>query len=114
MNVSKVVLLGLDRIGLPTAICLVQAGLNILGVDTDGSRLKDISECRVDPQEPGLAEAIGKSLTSGRLTLSTKPQPGDVFLLTLPAPLAEGNTCDLSCIEQASTQSQDYSPPAIS
>ncbi len=99
MRFGKVVLLGLGRIGLPTAACLAEAGLEVLGVDINEDRLREIREGLLDRREPGLAEAVSRSLASGRLSLSTTPRAADVFLLCLPTPLSSENTCDLSYLK---------------
>ena len=98
---KKVVLLGLGRIGLPTAACLAQAGYDVLGVDIDEQRLRDIGEGNLDRNEPGLLELVDWAIKSGRLRLSTGPEKGDIFLLCLPTSLARDLTCNLDYLESA-------------
>ncbi len=99
MAVERVVVMGLGRIGLPTAACLAEVGFDVLGVDIDKERLNDIREGKVDPAEPGLGELVRDSLGSGRLRLSTEPEEADAFLLCLPTPLSDDKTCEMKYIE---------------
>ena len=101
MHLEKVVVLGLGRIGLPTAACLAEAGFDVLGVDVNEGRLKDIGQGRANNAEPGLSDIVEKSIRSGRLRLSTEPESGDAFLLCLPTLLGENQRCDLSHLASA-------------
>jgi UDP-N-acetyl-D-mannosaminuronic acid dehydrogenase len=101
MALRKVVVVGLGRIGLPTAACLAEGGLDVLGVDINEGRIKDIAQGKIVPVEPGLSELVSKSIGSGNLRLATKPEGGDAFLLCLPTNLDDQNRCDLSHITSA-------------
>lgn len=101
MVVKKVNVIGLGRIGLPTAACLADAGLGVRGVDIDQDRLESIAEGRLDRLEPGLIQVVQKGISSGLLELSDRPAEGDAFILCLPTPLSEGGDCDLSFLESA-------------
>jgi UDP-N-acetyl-D-mannosaminuronic acid dehydrogenase len=54
MAPKKVVVVGLGRIGLPSAACFAHAGFDVLGVDVNEARLKGIRAGEVHPLEPGL------------------------------------------------------------
>ena len=108
MTGERVVVLGLGRIGLPTAACLAQAKYDVLGVDIGESRLRDIQDGRLDEKEPGLVELVNRVMKSGRLRLSDRPEAGDVFLLCLPTPLNEDLTCNLEYLENALESIAEY------
>ena len=101
MTGEKVVVLGLGRIGLPTAACLARAGYEVLGVDVSESRLGEIEEGRLDKIEPGLTDLVSRVVSSGQLRLAKEPEEGDVFLLCLPTPLGDDLTCNLGYLEAA-------------
>ncbi len=101
MAPRKVSVLGLGRIGLPTAACLAEAGFEVVGVDIDHARLDAISAGEIDASEPGLRQLVELGLSSGRLRLRTEPEPADVFILCLPTPLAKDNRCDLDALDGA-------------
>ncbi len=101
MGRKKIIILGMGRIGLPTAACLANAGHQVLGVDIDQRKVADIREGRIDGKEPGLSEMVLSAMESGTLRISTEPVRGDVFLLCLPTLLKEDRTCDLSAISSA-------------
>ena len=50
--------IGLGRIGLPLALSFAEAGLSVLGVDTDRERLATIGERRMPFKEPGTDELL--------------------------------------------------------
>ncbi len=62
----------------------------------DEARLRSIQAGEVHPLEPGLKDAVASSISSGRLRLSTAPEPADAFVLCLPTPLDEDQHCDLT------------------
>ena len=101
MAAKKVVVVGLGRIGLPSAVCFVQAGFEVLGVDVNEGKLRDLEQGEVHPFEPGLKEVVAKSIRSGRLRLSTTPETGDAFILCLPSPLDGNHSCDLTYLGAA-------------
>ncbi len=101
MAAKKVVVVGLGRIGLPSAVCFAQAGFQVLGVDVNEGKLKDLEQGEVHPFEPGLKEIVAKSIRSGRLRLSTTPETGDAFILCLPSPADENQSCDLTYLGAA-------------
>ncbi|RLF07763.1 MAG: hypothetical protein DRJ69_06840, partial [Thermoprotei archaeon] len=70
----KVTVLGLGRIGLPTAVMFARAGAHVAGLDVDQGVVDSVNKgvCRfVD--EPGLAEWLSEVVASGRLRATLNP-----------------------------------------
>src|SRR3954468_20986787 len=81
--------IGLGRVGLPLALCFADAGLSVIGIDTDADRLAAVRDGRMPFKEPGCDELLGRAHSSGRLTLSEHPVDAaraDAIVLTLGTP----------------------------
>src|SRR4051812_46464734 len=81
--------IGLGRVGLPLALCFVDAGLTVLGVDADGDRLAAVRDARMPFKEPGCDELLARVHASGRLTLgehAVDAAQADAIVLTLGTP----------------------------
>jgi len=101
MPIQDIIVVGMGRIGLPTAACLADSGYHVVGVDIDDEKVKSIRKGGVDQAEPGLSELLNRVLDSGSLRVVADPEGGDAFVLCLPTLLNEDNTCDLSCLSAA-------------
>jgi UDP-N-acetyl-D-mannosaminuronic acid dehydrogenase len=95
-----VCVIGLGYIGLPTAAMFASNGHKVVGVDTDVDVLEDIKQRGAPSEEPGLPELVQEVITTGKLTLSPRPETSDVFIICLPTPVLEDKTPDLSFVEK--------------
>lgn len=85
---------GLGRIGLPTASLFADAGAQVIGVDVDSAVVDEVNagKCRfVD--EPGLKELVAKVVKIGRLKasndFSSSIPKSDMIILCVPTPVNE-------------------------
>lgn len=60
MNVEKLSLVGLGKLGLPLAACYADAGLNVLGVDINEDVVQSINAGGCPIVEPGLADILAR------------------------------------------------------
>ena len=65
-------IVGLGRVGLPLALSFADAGMTVLGVDNDLSRLGAVREGRMPFDEGPAQEVLDRVHTSGRLTLTDR------------------------------------------
>ncbi len=65
---QSVAVFGLGYVGSVTAACLAQLGHRVLGVDSDGKKVRSIIERRAPFYEPGLPELIERNVDAGRLS----------------------------------------------
>jgi len=93
---SDLCVVGLGYIGLPTAVVFATAGLAVTGVDIDPMRVETINAGQAPMSEPGLSEALGRAVASGRLAAITAPARADAFIIAVPTPLGPGKRPDLS------------------
>lgn len=84
-------MIGLGRVGLPTAATIAAAGHRVVGVDKDASRLESIRRGSADHEEPGLTELVGRLLEGGELTLEERPERAEVYIIATPSARAPGD-----------------------
>ncbi|RPI94128.1 MAG: nucleotide sugar dehydrogenase [Chloroflexi bacterium] len=89
MNFHKICILGLGYIGLPTASTFATHGVNVLGVDVNPHVIETLRGGNIHIHEPGLRGVVESALTSGKLTVSPKPEEADAFLIAVPTPFYE-------------------------
>lgn len=102
----RVAVLGLGRIGLPTAAVFAKAGAQVTGIDISEQVVKDTNagRCRLN-DEPGLLTLIKEVVNSGNLTATLDPSgavPKAQFaIICVPTPVDEAKTPDYSAIRKA-------------
>lgn len=98
---SKVTVIGLGYIGLPTATVLANAGHTVLGVDINEGAVNLVNEGRIHFVEPSLEDEVRRAVDNGNLRASTTVEPAETFIITVPTPIGTDRTPNLKFIEQA-------------
>jgi UDP-N-acetyl-D-mannosaminuronic acid dehydrogenase len=105
---SKICVMGLGYIGLPTAAVIASRRVKVLGVDIRPDVVATINEGKVHIVEPRLDMLVHSTITEGYLRASTTPEEADAFIIAVPTPFEQKNDndhCpDLSYVKSA-TQS---------
>jgi len=83
---QKICVLGLGYIGLPTASTFATRGLKVVGVDTNPRVIETLRDGNLHIHEPGLGAVLEAALQGGNLTVSSKPEEADAFLIAVPTP----------------------------
>lgn len=96
---TKVCVMGLGYIGLPTASILANKGYQVLGVDVRPDVVDTINRGQIHIEEPDLDILVRSAVNSGQLKASTEPQPADVFILCVPTPFHADRSPDLTYVE---------------
>lgn len=104
----KVCIMGLGYIGLPTAALLASKGYKIHGVDVVQSVVNTINQGKIHIVEQGLGELVKKSVESGNLKASTKPDFADVFIIAVPTPFRDGYVPNIDYVLSASRAIAPY------
>ena len=100
-NIS-ICVIGIGRIGLPTALSFANSGLSTIGVDIN-SKLIDMINSKIFPlkDEPGY-DVIFDKVTHDKFHVTTNIQEvvpnSDVVILSLPTPMNENNIPDYSAL----------------
>jgi len=115
----KVCVIGIGRIGLPTALSFAKSGLQTIGVDINQELIKKINS-GVFPltDEPGYEDIFKQVLNKKIFTVTSKIEdvvPNcDLILLSLPTPMDEKNIPDYSAlISVAKNLSNILSPNSL-
>jgi UDP-N-acetyl-D-mannosaminuronic acid dehydrogenase len=90
MTNTKVCVIGLGYIGLPTAALLANRGYQVHGVDVIESTVEIINQAKIHIVEPELDTFVRSAVNSGNLKASLYPSSADVFIIAVPTPFHEG------------------------
>lgn len=93
--------IGLGYIGLPTAAILASPDLQVIGTDINPDLVDRINQGRIKTVEPGLAELVQANVREGYLRASTQLPPADIFFISVPTPIKQDKSPDLSAIKAA-------------
>jgi UDPglucose 6-dehydrogenase len=103
----KVGVVGIGYVGLVTAACLADSGVDVICVDRDLQRIKDLEEGVIPIYEPGLSEVVKRARSSGRLQFTTSlPQAvreSLVLFIAVGTPSAEDGSADISAVLQVAS-----------
>lgn len=102
MTISKVSVIGLGYIGLPTAAVFASRKISVVGVDVNQHCVDTINKGQIHIVEPDLDMVVHAAVTEGYLRATTKPEAADAFLIAVPTPFKDEHKPDLSYIESAS------------
>jgi UDP-N-acetyl-D-mannosaminuronic acid dehydrogenase len=98
---SRICVLGMGYIGLPTACTFATHGLNVVGVDVNARILDVLRNGEIHIQEPGLKSIAQEAFSSGRLRVEAAPVPSDAFIIAVPTPINPDKSADLSFVVSA-------------
>jgi UDP-N-acetyl-D-mannosaminuronic acid dehydrogenase len=98
---SKICVVGLGYIGLPTAGTFAAHGAKVVGVDVNPHVVETLQNGGLHIQEPGLRSIVEAAFQSGNLTIVSKPVEADAFIIAVPTPIHPDKTADLSFVTSA-------------
>lgn len=98
---SKVSVVGLGYIGLPTAAVLASAGHEVVGVDVSSHIVEVVNRGEVHIVEPDLDGLVRGAVLSGRLRAVLTVEPADTFIIAVPTPFMNDHQPDLAYVEKA-------------
>lgn len=99
---SKISVIGLGYIGLPTAAVFAAHGVKVIGIDVNEDAVNTINQGKIHIVEPGLGDAVKDAVTNSMLTASLTPEKADAFIVAVPTPFkGENHEPDLSYIRSA-------------
>ncbi|MCC5825865.1 UDP-N-acetyl-D-mannosamine dehydrogenase [Alkalimonas sp.] len=98
---SKISVIGLGYIGLPTAAVIASRGVQVHGVDISEHAVDTINQGKIHIVEPDLDMLVQAAVSTGKLKASTEAEAADVFMIAVPTPFQGDKKPDLSFIEAA-------------
>ncbi len=93
---SKVAVLGLGYIGLPTAAVVARSGAAVLGIDIHEHVVDTVNSGGVHIEEVDLDALVQGVVQRGLLRASTQVEPCDVFMIAVPTPFDADHAPDIS------------------
>ncbi len=103
--------IGLGRIGLPTAALFANSGAKVIGVDINENIVNLLNDGKTILDEPGLDNLIKKVVKSKNLTATTNINEAldisKILILCLPTPITEGKYPDYSIIRNVCKEIAD-------
>ena len=82
---TKVNIIGLGYIGLPTALMFAKSGIKVVGTDIDKNLIKSLNDKKLTFEEQGLENVLDESLSNG-IEFSTEYQRTDTYIIAVPTP----------------------------
>lgn len=98
---SKVLVIGLGYIGLPTAAVLASAGHEVVGVDVSPRVVEVVNRGEVHIVEPDLDGLVCGAVMSRRLRAVLAAEPADTFIIAVPTPFKNDYQPDLTYVKEA-------------
>ncbi len=98
---SKVTMIGLGYIGLPTAALLAKCNVKVHGVDINQDVVDIINRGEIHIVEPELHDYVKSAVERGYLKADIKPVESDVYVIVVPTPFKGDHEPDISYVEAA-------------
>ncbi len=102
---TRIAIVGTGHVGLATAIAFTEWGHEVAGADIDGKIIDDLRAGNTTHYEPGLPEALARSLTASRLSFTTDVEgaarQADAVFLSVGTPSKKDGSIDLTYVRKA-------------
>ena len=99
---TRIAVVGLGYIGLPTAIVLARAGAEVIGVDVSEPTVESVNRGQAPFVEEGLGQALADVVAQGRLRAQGTTPWAEVYVIAVPTPVTgPEHHADLSFVEEA-------------
>lgn len=105
---SKICVIGLGYIGLPTSALLANRGYEVHGVDVVQSTVDTINSGGIHIVEPALDMFVKVAVNSGKLKASLTPVNADIFIIAVPTPFREGYVPNIDYVVSATKAIAPY------
>ncbi len=101
----KISVIGTGYLGATHAACLSSLGFEVVGVDTDASKVVALQQGKVPFFEPDLEELLAQEIATGRLTFTTdfaSIKAADVHFICVGTPqVKDGLAADMTYVDSA-------------
>ena len=108
----KLTIIGSGYVGLTTGACFADVGHQVLCVDNNEQKVKELQEGRIPIYEPGLEPVIKKNVAARRLRFTSSIEEGvdhgEVLFIAVPTPPQPDGSVDLSFVEKVAREIAQY------
>jgi UDPglucose 6-dehydrogenase len=98
----KVGVVGVGYVGLVTAACFADSGIDVTCVDNDKQKIRDLNAGTIPIYEPGLTEIVQRARASGRLRFTTSLKDAVdnslILFIAVGTPSAADGSADISAV----------------
>ncbi len=99
----KISVIGTGYVGLVTGSCLAESGNDVVCVDINEEKVRQLQSGKIPIYEPGLEKLFEKNTKAERLFFTTELEEGfkhgEIIFLALPTPEDEDGSADLSYVK---------------
>lgn len=88
---TKICMIGLGYIGLPTAAVFASKKINVIGVDINQNTVDTINKGKIHIIEPQLDNLVHMVVNNGYLKARVVPEESDAFIIAVPTPFKGDN-----------------------
>ncbi len=107
----KITIIGTGYVGLVTGTCFAEVGHQVICVDNNEEKVKQLQAGGIPIYEPGLDDLVKKNVSEGRLSFTDSTPEGvqnsDVIFIAVPTPPQPDGSVDLSFIERVARDIAD-------
>ncbi len=101
-------IIGSGYVGLVTGACFADVGHNVICVDNDAQKIKQLQAGEVPIYEPGLEEIIHRNVSARRLRFTDSIEEGvnnsQIVFIAVPTPQQPDGDVDLSFLEKVARE----------
>ena len=101
----KISVIGTGYLGATHAACISSLGFDVIGIDTDASKIAALQNGKVPFFEPGLEELLAEQIATGRLTFSNSFDAitdADIHFICVGTPqVKDGLAADMTYVNGA-------------
>ena len=104
----KIAVIGTGYVGLVAGACLADMGNNVICIDNNQEKLKQLEAGIIPIYEPGLEELVKSNVLENRLTFSSDldkaVKESEVCFIAVGTPQGEDGSCDLQYVLHVAEQ----------
>src|SRR5216110_1006095 len=104
----RIAVVGTGYVGLVAGACLAENGNDVICVDKDSSKVRDLQRGRIPIYEPGLEELVRRNRSEKRLTFTTDLAKGvkasQIVFIAVGTPTGEDGSADLRHVLEVARQ----------
>jgi UDPglucose 6-dehydrogenase len=107
-SIMDLSIIGSGYVGLVTGACFADVGHNVICVDNDAQKIKQLQAGEVPIYEPGLEEIIHRNVSARRLRFTGSIEEGvnnsQIVFIAVPTPQQPDGDVDLSFLEKVARE----------
>lgn len=108
----KIAIVGTGYVGLVSGACLADMGNDVICVDVDQQKIRDLKAGKIPIYEPGLIEIVQRNAEAGRLMFTTSLEEAlktaHICFIAVGTPMGEDGSADLRYVLEVASEIGQY------